>query len=81
MCEGGVYAFLHGKPICVQSDEEKFLKCGPLRTGRGWRPGQPCPIQLLLWALGKLGEASGEAYGVTDQSGHHRPSQAGGGRV
>lgn len=61
MCKGGVYVFLHGKPICVQSDEEKFLKCGPLRTGRGWRPGQPCPVQPLLWALGKLGEASGEA--------------------
>ena len=61
MCKGGVYVFLHGQPICVQSDDEKFLKCGPLRTGRGWRPGQPCPVQPLLWALGKLGEASREA--------------------
>lgn len=75
MCEGRVYVFLHGKSLCVQSDEEKVLKCEPLRTGRGWRPGQLRPVQPLVWVLGKLGEASGEAMGLQtsqDTIAHHR---------
>lgn len=81
MCKGGVYVFLNEKPFFVPSGEEKVPKLWGLRAGRGWSPGQPHPGQPLHWAPGRLGDLGGEACGVVDQSGHNRPSQAGGGRV